>query len=305
MKLSSERQGLIVLVVGATIIGLSPILVRLSDAGPSATGFWRLAFAAPFLALLTAIERPPVAARSSNRFALTPLLLLAGALFAADLVSWHYGVHFTSVANATVLPNATPILVTAAAWLLLRERPQRTFLLGMGLAIAGAVVMAIGQAAPASRHGAGSAPLLGDALSLSTAVWYGGYFLVVREARKTASASAVMFWSSLAGLPLLILATVVLREPFAPVTVLGWAACVGLGLVHVTGQGAIAWALGRVPTALASVVVLVQPVVAAALGWMIFGEVITPLQGLGALAALAGVVVAQMSAQTPPLPQEP
>jgi drug/metabolite transporter (DMT)-like permease len=305
MKLSSERLGLIVLIAGAAIIGLSPIFVRLSDAGPSATGFWRLAFAAPLLAILTAIERPPAAARTTNRFAFTPLMLLAGALFAADLASWHYGIHFTSVANATVLSNGTPILVTAAAWLLLRERPQRMFAMGMSLAIGGAVVMALAQAAPTTRHGAGSAPLLGDALSLSTAVWYGGYFLAVRELRKTASASAVMFWSSVAGLPLLILAAMLLREPFTPATALGWEACVGLGLVHVSGQGAIAWALGRVPTALASVVVLVQPVVAAALGWLIFGEVITPLQGLGAALALAGVAVAQMSAKTPPLPPEP
>jgi drug/metabolite transporter (DMT)-like permease len=303
MKLSSERLGLIVLIAGALIIGLSPIFVRLSDAGPSATGFWRLAFAAPLLALLTAVERPPAAAQSSNRFAFSPLMLVAGALFAADLASWHYGIHFTSVANATVLSNGTPILVTAAAWLLLRERPRQTFLLGMSLAIGGAVVMALAQAAPNPRHGAGSAPLLGDALSLSTAVWYGGYFMTVRELRKTASASAVMFWSSVAGAPLLILAALLLREPIAPASALGWAACVGLGLVHATGQGAIAWALGRVPTALASVVVLVQPVVAAALGWVIFGEVITPLQGLGAAVALCGVAVAQMSARTPPPPE--
>ena len=37
------------------------------------------------------------------------------------------------------------------------------------------------------------------------------------------------------------------------------------------------------PTALTAVVVLVQPVVAAALGWVIFGEALTPLQGCGGL----------------------
>ncbi|RYF91517.1 MAG: EamA/RhaT family transporter, partial [Caulobacteraceae bacterium] len=73
-------------------------------------------------------------------------------------------------------------------------------------------------------------------------------------------------------------------------------ACLGLAIVHVTGQGAIAWALGRLPTATASVVVLVQPAVAALLGWLIFTEAMTPLQGLGALAALAGVALAQWAA---------
>ena len=52
----AEGQGaaLAMLFVGAAIIGLAPILVRLSDAGPAATGFWRLAFAMPLLLLVTA-----------------------------------------------------------------------------------------------------------------------------------------------------------------------------------------------------------------------------------------------------------
>ncbi len=69
----------------------------------------------------------------------------------------------------------------------------------------------------------------------------------------------------------------------------------GLGLVHVAGQGSIAWALGRLPTALASVTVLVQPVVAAMLGWAIFGEAVVAMQAAGAAVLLCGVVLAQRS----------
>ena len=301
MKSASDRFPLIVLIAGAMIIGLSPIFVRLSDAGPAATGFWRLAFAAPFLAILTAVERPSPDAPTSKRFAFSPILLLAGLAFAGDLACWHYGIHYTSVTNATVLSNGTPILVTAAAWLFFKERPRRIFVIGMSLAIAGAVVMALakGGGHPAPGRNAH----LGDALSALTAVWYAAYFLAVREARKTMGASAVMFWSSMVGLPVLVVTALALREPFFPVAVIGWAACVGLGLMHVTGQGAIAWALGRVPTALASVAVLVQPVVAAALGWIIFGEAVTPVQGLGALLALAGIAVAQSASRAAPPPE--
>jgi drug/metabolite transporter (DMT)-like permease len=301
MKPASDRLALLVLIAGAMVIGLSPIFVRLSDAGPAATGFWRLAFAAPFLAILTAVERPSPAAKTTRRFAFTPIMLLAGLAFAGDLACWHYGVHYTSVTNATVLSNGTPILVTAAAWLFLKERPRGVFVIGMSLAIAGAVVMAMARGG--GHPAPGRNPHLGDALSIFTAVWYAGYFLAVREARRTAGASAVMFWSGVVGLPILIVVALALREPFFPLTAMGWAACAGLGLVHVTGQGAIAWALGRVPTALASVAVLVQPVVAAALGWILFGEAITPLQGLGALLALAGVAVAQSASRNAPPPE--
>ncbi|HEY0436262.1 MAG TPA: hypothetical protein VGC92_06470, partial [Phenylobacterium sp.] len=47
-------QALAVLVFGACVIGFSAVLVRLTGVGPAASGFWRLACALPFLALMTA-----------------------------------------------------------------------------------------------------------------------------------------------------------------------------------------------------------------------------------------------------------
>jgi drug/metabolite transporter (DMT)-like permease len=68
-------------------------------------------------------------------------------------------------------------------------------------------------------------------------------------------------------------------------------------VVHVAGQGSIAWALGRLPPATASVTVLVQPVVASGLGWLVFNELFSAWQGVGAVVALAGVVLAQWSSR--------
>jgi drug/metabolite transporter (DMT)-like permease len=159
----------------------------------------------------------------------------------------------------------------------------------MAAAIGGAAVMA---GAGARTH-PGPAPHLGDALSTATAVWYGLYFLAVRAARRAHATTSVMLWSCLVGAPLLLAAALVLREAILPATALGWGAVAGLGLAHVFGQGSIAWALGRLPAATASVTVLVQPVAAAALADVIFGEHLNLLQALGGALALAGVVVAQ------------
>ena len=282
----TDRRPIAVLLLGACIIGASPILVRLTGAGPAATGFWRLATALPFLVLMSV--------RGGGEGRPSAAMLLAGAFFAADLAFWHYGIHYTSIANATVLSNLTPILVTGVSWWLFKERPRGLFLLGMAVAVAGAVGMGL------ARHGGvgpGNRPALGDLLSAATALWYGAYFLAVRQARARASTTAVMLWTALVGLLPLAVVALVLREPFWPVAAAGWAAAVGLGLMHVTGQGAIAWALGRLPASLTAVVVLVQPVVAAALGWIVFREAVTPGQALGGLATLAGVALAQASAR--------
>lgn len=279
-------QALAVLVAGAAIIGLAPILVRLADAGPAAVGFWRVAFAMPLLGLMAL--RADRGVGSPNRFA-----LLAGLAFACDLGFWHYSIHFTSVANATVLTNLTPVVVTAAAWIFLKQRPAKLFVAAVALAVAGAWLMAVGRGA----HAPGSNPPLGDALALTTALWYALYFLAISAARRSVGATRVMFWSSVASAPLLLVAAVALGERIFPATAGGWAAVIGLGVMHVAGQGSIAWALGRLPAATASVVVLIQPVVAALLGWLLFSEALGPLQALGGAIALFGVVLSQAASR--------
>ena len=283
----TDRWALAVLLAGACIIGLSPILVRLTEAGSAAAGFWRLAFALPLLAILNvratgAIGRPP------------KMALWAGLFFALDLGFWHYGIHYTSVTNATVLSNLTPVVVTAFAWIFLKQRPKALFLVAVAAGVGGAWLMAF-------EKGGGNLvnQPLGDALSLFTALWYALYFLTMAEGRKTETTSRLMFWVSVVGAPLTLAAALLLREPIFPTSALGWGALVGLGLMHVTGQGSIAWAMGKLPTSTASVVVLIQPIVAAYLGWLLFAELIGPLQALGAVVTLIGVVLAQWATRKP------
>jgi drug/metabolite transporter (DMT)-like permease len=289
---AKERlQGLAALVAGGCIIGLVPILVRLADAGPSAIGVWRLIFAAPLLMLMSARTAPAARAGPSGA------ALFAGVMFALDLAFWHYGIALTSVANATVLCNLTPLVVTAIAWIVYRQRPERLFLVAVIVAVGGAWIMAAAKGGTPGRS-----PLLGDSLSVATALWYALYMLAVGRARRTSSATAVMLWSTLSAIPVLLVAALIMGERLTPATPGGWAACAGLGVLHVTGQGAIAWALGRLPTATASVVVLIQPVVAALLGWALFAEALGPWQALGGAVALTGVVLAQWASRprTPP-----
>jgi drug/metabolite transporter (DMT)-like permease len=284
---NTDWRALIVLMIGAAAIGFAPIFVRLTETGPAAAGFWRLLFALPWLMLL-AFRPGAVKGTGGIPWKWTGL---AGVFFAADLLCWHYGVTYTSVTNATVLTNLTPVVVTLAAWLMFRERPKRLFVAGLALALAGAMTMAF------SHSGArGIDPPLGDLLSAVTAFWYGAYFIAMGQARKAADATRVMLWSTAVGAPLLLVSALLLNEDLRPDSLAGWGACAALGVVHVVGQGAIAWALGRLPMALASVVVFVQPVVAAGLGWLFFGETVGVVQGLGAVIALVGVAIAQRSA---------
>ena len=283
---SGREKAILALLVGACVIGAAPILVRFGDAGPAAVGFWRLVCSVPPLVVLArrstgAVGRP------------TPLAALAGLAFALDLGFWHYGIANTSVAKATVLANLAPVVVTALAWIVLKQRPAGLFLVAVALAVTGASTLAVAEGVGP----VGPNPLLGDGLSIATAFWYALYFMAVSAARQREAATRIMCWSSLTAAPLLYAAGVLLGEQILPATRAGWAACVGLGVVHVAGQGSIAWALGRLSAATASVTVLVQPIVVAMLGWLLFGELLSGRQTMGATVAVSGVVLAQWASR--------
>jgi len=287
---SSRIFALIILILAACLLGLAPILVRLAQTGPAAAGFWRLAFALPVLLILTA--RPVNDANRTGWGRPSKWMVMAGLFFAADMSFWHYGLVMTSVANATVLCNLTPVVVTLFGWVVFKEAPGRLFMLALGLAMGGAIAMALG-----ADGQQGTSPLLGDLLSLSVTVWYSAYFLTVKAARRTAGALQVTLWASIVGAPVMLAVALGLGETILPATAAGWVACVSLGLVHVAGQGGVAWSLGRLPASVTAVTILIQPVVAGLLSYAVFGETMTAPQLIGGAVVLGAVLLAQWSAR--------
>jgi drug/metabolite transporter (DMT)-like permease len=241
--------------------------------------------------LAPAASKPSDVGASGKRLGL--LTVVAGFCFAADLVTWHAGIFRTSAANATLLANLVPVIVAIAAWVFFKERPTRGFVLALAAAIAGSALLSAGGLA---EMGAGSGRrALGDLLSALTAFWYAGYLLAVKAVRAAWSTPRVMAATTAVGLPVTLAAALAFGEPLMPEDAIGWAWLVGLGLVcQVAGQSSIAYGLGRVSAALSAIVVLVQPVVAAAIAWVLFGEALGPLEISGAALMLAAVLVAQL-----------
>lgn len=276
---------MLALVGGAAAIGLAPLLVRWSEVGLNATAFWRLILALPLLGLAARWQGEPLAPGAGRG-----LLVAAGVFFGLDLVFWHPSIALTSVANATLLANLTPLFVVAFYWLVLGRRPSLRFAAGAALALGGAAGLALGN--DAGPAGSGAARLLGDGLGVLTAVAYAGYLLTVERARRAVSALQVIFFSTAVAALLTGVMGLVTGERFLPATSDGWLVLLGLALVvHVLGQGGIVWALGQLPATLSSVVILLQPVVAAGLGWWWLGEALGPLVALFAGLVLGGVLL--------------
>jgi len=266
-------------------IAFAPLFVRWSEVGPSATAFYRLLLALPFLAVWR-VGSPAVGARPSGVFGLGTLAL-PGLFFAGDLALWHWSIGYTSVANATLFANFAPLFVTLGARLMFGERITSGFLVALGLALVGAVLV-VGSSFQLTRR-----QVLGDGLGLATAVFYAGYLLSVKQARRSHSTWAVMVGSSLSACPVLLMLAVVSGEVLVPLGWVGWGTLLGLALVsQVGGQGLIAYAFAHLPASFSSVSLLAQPVVAAFWAWGLLGEALQPLQALGGAVVLGGIALA-------------
>lgn len=301
-SLTAIQRATIALIGGALLIALAPIFVRLSEAGPTATAFWRLALASPILLLwhgTQSVRRGEawIPQRGDLR-----AMVLAGAFFAGDLAAWHTSINLTSVANATLLANAAPIFVVAVMWLWFGEWPQPRFLAGLALALGGGVILARTSAVGAPTR------LAGDALGLVTAMFYAGYMLTVKALRTRAIATVtVMVGSSFSGAVILLPLALASGDAIIPASAGGWAVLAGLAVLsQVCGQGLIAWAMGRLTASYSSLGLLSQTAGAAALAWILFGEAFTILQFLGVMLVAAGLVIARTPDDAaPPLARPP
>lgn len=284
--LARQRLALAALVLGALAIAFSPIFVRLSEVGPTATGFYRTILAVPPLWLWWRL-RPVAVAAPAGRPPMA-LVLLPGLLFAGDLFFWHLAIQYTSVANATLLSNFAPVIVTLGAWLVLREKITGAFLFAMAVAVCGALMLV------GSSLQLGGTNVFGDMLAFTTAVFYGAYMIAVAKLRGRHGTQELMLWSSLVtGLALLPMVWV-MGEGLFPATLDGWLILFGLAWIsHALGQGLIAYALGHLPASFSSLVVLIQPVAAAFFGWLWLGEGLQTLQLLGGAVVLFGIVLAR------------
>ncbi|MCO4317685.1 DMT family transporter [Phyllobacterium sp. 21LDTY02-6] len=285
---ATNHLALAALLLGGMAIGGSPIFVRLSEVGPMGTAFWRVAIA--FLPLLLWPNPAGAIVRNARPQGLSDYFWLAapGVFLAADLAAWHLALHMTSVANATLLANLAPIFVTLGSWLLFRSRVSGVFLMGLALAVVGVIVLKGGPAALGDGH------LAGDATAAFAAVFYAGYILVIGRLRSRFSTRTIMLWSTATAAVCMLPIALIFETDLLPLTMFGWAMLVGLAFVsHAGGQGMITFALAFLPPAFSSLTLLLQPVVAAILAWVLLSEPIGLVQAIGGVIVICGILVAR------------
>ena len=290
---------MLALAFGAFAIGFAPVFAAFAlkpeygGFGPASIGFYRILFALPLMWLVLWITPSKLDSLSKSQKRPIGLLALSGVFFAIDLVSWHWSIKYTSIANATLLANFAPLWVTLWARHLFGEKIHTRFFIALGIAIIGATILmrTSFQLKPEQ--------LLGDLLSLLTAISYGSYMLTVKKLRETCPPQQIMAWSGLFAVPIMFFAALISGESMISPQLNGWAILIGLALIsHFAGQSLIAYAFGHLPASLTSLNLLLQPVFAAALGWLLLSQAMVGKQLIGAIIILSALTIANRSVKS-------
>ncbi|MBB5713599.1 DMT family transporter [Sphingomonas aerophila] len=305
-KVASERGsvvgstltplGLVAILIANVALAFGPWFVRLADTqahiGPIAAGFWRIGLAAPVLALLAwgSGARPVRLGR-----AMLVTLVLGGVAFAADLGSWHLGILRTTLANATLFGNSATLMFPIYGFLAARAWPSRAQGLALLLAAIGAGLL-MGRS---YQLDAGN--LAGDLLCLLAGLLYTVYFVLMARARATMAPLPALALSTAASvLPLLVFA-IAMGERIWPAD---WTPLLGLALAsQVIGQGCMIYALGTVSPLVVGIALLIQPVVAGAVGWIAYGERLGTADWIGAALVAAALVLVRQGRAVAPTPR--
>src|SRR3954449_12490132 len=272
-------------IAGALTIAFSSILVRLSDTSPSTSAIFRCVYALPVLAVL--------ALRDDRRLGRRPardrrLPLTAGVFLGIDLLCWHRSIADIGAGLSTVLANLQVAAVPLLAWALLGERPGRRVLAALPVVLIGIVLIS-----GALEQGAyGRDPAAGAIFGVLTGLTYAGFILILRQSSAQRRPPAGPLFdvtvaaavTTLAGGLLIGDADLVPSWPGH-----GWLVTLALPS-QVLGWLLISLSLPRLPAAITSMLLSIQPIAAVVLAAIMFREAPTALQIAGVAALLAALV---------------
>ena len=264
-------------------LAAGPWMVRLSDVGPVAAAFWRLALALPFLGWLAWRQSR---SRPFPGWALILAVVVGGLFFAADLAAWHEGILRTRLANATLFGNFASFLFAIYGFLLIRRVPGPVQVVALLLAALGTALL-IGRSFQLSTE-----QFSGDLFALLAGLFYTFYLIAVDRARQSMAPWPVLAVATAAGALPILLFSLLLGEKVMPTD---WTPIILLSIgSQLVGQGLLVYAMGHLSPVVVGLCFLTQPVASAAIGWIAYDERLSLGDALGALLICAALVLIRL-----------
>lgn len=289
MKPTTSLRAFGFIILGATIVSFTSVLVELANTGPTVSAFYRMFFGGVILMGISVLrsDRLWFGAKS------LAIPFLCGLFFSLDLFFWHRSIMFVGPGLATILGNMQVFFVALLAVWLLKEQLSWQLMIAIPTAVVGLFLIV--------RTGWGQhdgAIKLGVLYGLLTALAYALYIIMLRKSRSEGNETGLSIFANMGWICLIsafLLGITVIVEPnagFGIPDLQTWAALLGLGIVgQVFGWVLISKGLPDVDASVAGLAILLQPALAFMWDILFFNRPTTTLEYIGAAVVLAGIYI--------------
>ncbi|MCE3037629.1 DMT family transporter [Helicobacter sp. faydin-H20] len=267
-----------------TFIIYASVLVKIVDISPIVLGFYRVFFAIPVF-LFFAIKKTNLLKISYKDMF---LMILAGLFFGADLIFFNTALHHTSVTNVNLICSLVIFVLTPIGIFFFNERLKPNFLIGAGIAILGIFILIKGKADESV------ATTYGDLIASLSNICYSIFLALIYSLRKKYTTMVLMFFVCI-GASLVLGITGEIKEGFAiPANYEQWFYVLLIVLFgQILGQGFFGYIMGKISTQASSIILLLSPLTAAIMGFLILREVIGIFEIIGMFIMIFGVYIAK------------
>jgi drug/metabolite transporter (DMT)-like permease len=276
------------------------------DAGlsPEQVTSVRICLGAVLLLAGTAIFRPRALLIRRREW---PVLVAYGLVgVAAVQLLYFLAVSRLPIGVAMLLEYLSPVLVTVWVRFVRRTRLRRTVWLGVGVAVAGLVLVA-------QVWDGLALDTIGVIAGLGTAVCSATYFLLGERGVATSDPVGMTTWGLVIGAvavsfvspPWAVPGRLVTADvAFGPLRPPVWTLLLAIAVVATVIAYLVGMAsLRHLPSSVVSVLSLIEPIVATTLAWALLGQSLSPVQVAGGVVLLSGALIVQVTSRQPVTPE--
>jgi drug/metabolite transporter (DMT)-like permease len=276
---SGRRAGIVSVVVAIVGLSLGSTLVKWSQTAGPTVAWWRMLASATVWMAILAVRRRRLVTAAELRQAVVP-----GMAFGLDLMCFFTGVTHTTVANAEFIAALSPLIVVPAGAALFHEHLRPSALsFGLVSLLGLALVLLTGDSD-------GEATWRGNALIAVATVLWAVYLLTSRRLRQTMSVEATMASVMLVA-TLTITPIGVAGGQLGDLTGRSWITILALTAITGSAHGLLVFAQRSVPVGTISLLTVGQPALAVLWSVLILGAMLAPIQYVGMVVVLAGLVL--------------
>jgi drug/metabolite transporter (DMT)-like permease len=283
MKKTAPIPTVIPLFIGIIAVSFSSIFVKWSSAPASIQGMYRLLITA---VLMLPFIRPHLAELKSLGRKKLAMLFASGFFLALHFLLWMGSLKLTTVSSSTIILALEPVFIVIGAFFIYKERTSRVAMIGMGVAIIGAVLIGWGDIGVSRDN------LIGDLLSLLGTLAVSVHMLIGQKAVQQVAPYIYSFVVFLSATIVFAVYNVVCGISFTGYSGNDWTMFALLAIVPtVFGHLLFNWLLQYVSASTISMSILGEPVGSSLLAFLLLGEQMTLFQIIGGMLAISGLIL--------------